>query len=61
MWAYWMRDEPGYRSARRFYVLTMGPVFVVAAIYFAFLRAWFIAAVCAVAAVFCLWRWRALR
>jgi uncharacterized membrane protein len=61
MWAYWTRDDPRYQSARRFQVITMGPVFTVAVIFFAVERAWFIAAVCAIAAAFCLWRWRALR
>jgi hypothetical protein len=60
-WAYWTRDEPRYRSARRFQVVTMGPVLAVAAVYFAIVGAWAIAAVCAAAAVFAGWRWRALR
>jgi len=61
VWAYWTRDEPRYRSARRVQVMTMGPVFAIAAVFFAIERAWFIAVVCAVAALFCLWRLRALR
>jgi hypothetical protein len=58
---YWTRDEPRYRSARRFQVMTMGPIFAIAAIFFAVERAWFIAIVCAATTAFAFWRWRALR
>jgi len=41
--------------------MNMGPVFAIAAIFFAVERAWFIGIVCAAAAAFAFWRWRALR